>query len=131
MKSVLLFLAAFVVAAAVTLAVRIARHDPYLAPAATPSPASPAPTAQPVPPTPPADPHAGHTSAVPTPAAATNAAVVNTRCTLCGMPVDPSIPPVSYKGKLVGFGCRACPPLFSADPDRYGPAALRNEVTEE
>lgn len=122
-KPVILFLVAFVLSALVTLAVRTARHDPY-APAVTA-------TAQPATPPAPqvADPHAGHTAAATaTPAAPT---VVNTVCTLCGMDVDPSIKPAEYQGKLIGFGCRACPPRFAAEPDRYGPSALRNEVLDE
>jgi hypothetical protein len=56
---------------------------------------------------------------------------VNTLCAICGMNVDPSIPPAEYQGKLVGFGCRACPPRFAADPERWGPSALRNEVLKD
>ena len=54
--------------------------------------------------------------------------VVNTRCAICGMPVDPSLPTGEYEGKKIGFGCRMCPPKFKADPDKYGPYYLRNEV---
>jgi hypothetical protein len=87
--------------------------QPALAPAATPEKA----------PAPAADPHAGH-GAMKAPA------TVNTVCAICGMDVDTSIKPASYQGKRVGFGCRMCPPKFARDPDRYGPAALRNEVVE-
>ena len=90
--------------------------EPALAPATAPTPAkAPAPAAD--------DPHAGH-GAMKAPA------TVNTVCAICGMDVDTSIKPATYQGKLVGFGCRMCPPKFARDPDRYGPAALRNEVVE-
>ena len=54
------------------------------------------------------------------------AKTVNTICAVCGMEVDPDIPPATYQGKLIGFGCSACPPKFAADPERYGPHALHN-----
>jgi len=44
------------------------------------------------------------------------------------MDVDPSLPTVEYQGQTIGFGCRMCPPKFKADPDRYGPLYLKNEV---
>jgi YHS domain-containing protein len=53
---------------------------------------------------------------------------VNTRCAICGMPVDPSLPTLEYKGQTIGFGCRMCAPKFKADPDKYGPVYLKNEV---
>ncbi|MFO1490382.1 MAG: hypothetical protein U1F77_04915 [Kiritimatiellia bacterium] len=54
------------------------------------------------------------------------AKTVNTICAVCGMEVDPDIPPATYQGKLIGFGCSACPPKFAADPERYSPHALHN-----
>ncbi|MCS6243375.1 MAG: hypothetical protein H2172_05865 [Opitutus sp.] len=121
MKSVILFLATFLVGAALAFATRTALHDPYAAPApgdtklqiGTPPPA----------PKPVVDPHAGHTATAP-------AAVVNTICAICSMDVDPDLKPATYQGKLVGFGCAACPAKFAKDPDRYGPSALRNEVVK-
>jgi hypothetical protein len=78
--------------------------------------------------------------ATPHPALATSAAgeavpektmtTVNRICPICGMDVDPSLPPAEYKGHKVGFGCAACPPRFAKDPDMYGPSALKNEVVE-
>ncbi len=53
---------------------------------------------------------------------------VNTICAICGMPVDPSLPTAEYEGKTIGFGCRMCPPKFKAQPDKYGPAYIRNEL---
>lgn len=82
-------------------------------------------------------PHAGTvpaTPAAPVAAIARASAVadaekpVNTRCAICGMEVDPALPTLEYKGKKIGFGCRMCPPKFKADPDKYGPFYLRNEV---
>jgi hypothetical protein len=73
-------------------------------------------------------PHAGHG------AAATTAATdkpVNTVCAICGMDVDPKLPTLEYQGKRIGFGCKMCPPKFKAEPDRYGPFYLRNEVIKK
>lgn len=53
---------------------------------------------------------------------------VNTVCAICGMDVNPAIPTAEYQGKIIGFGCKMCPPKFKADPERYGPAYLRNEI---
>ena len=77
-----------------------------------------------------ADPHAAHKAAV---AGATAAAVssdqpVNTHCAICGMAVDPKLPTMEYQGKKIGFGCKMCPPKFKAEPDKYGPYYLRNEI---
>lgn len=62
--------------------------------------------------------------------AAPAAATVNTVCAICGMEVDPELPTAEYHGKTIGFGCKACPAKFKANPDKYGPAALRNEVVK-
>ena len=71
--------------------------------------------------------HAGHG------AAAHQAAVkpVNTVCAICGMRVDPNVPTLEYQGRTIGFGCKMCAPKFKADPDRYGPVYLRNEVMKK
>ena len=34
-------------------------------------------------------------------------------------PVDPKVPTVTYKGKVIGFCCEKCPVKFSADPKKY------------
>jgi YHS domain-containing protein len=91
------------------------------APATTPAPAA---TPEPAPAAPAADPHAGHAASAP-PAAGEP---VNTICAICGMDVDPALPTAQYQGKTIGFGCRMCPPKFKANPDRYGPAYVRNEL---
>jgi hypothetical protein len=142
-KHLFAFLAAFVLGTVIALAVRSVWFKPYVdhsghpaapdyqpmvtnpaAPASDPhaghKPAAPAPAAKPQT-TPAADPHAGH-------GAITTPATVNTICAICGMDVDTSIKPATYQGKLVGFGCRMCPPRFAADPERYGPSALENKV---
>ena len=72
--------------------------------------------------------HAGHGAMAAAPAAGTP---VNTVCAICGMDVDPKLPTVEYQGKAIGFGCKMCPPKFKADPDRYGPYYLRNEVIKK
>lgn len=106
MKSVVLFLATFLAGAALALAARTVMHKPYAEPAAASS-----------------APRSGSSDLE-----ADAAAVVNTVCAICGMDVDPDIKPANYQGKLVGFGCAACPPKFARTPDRYGPHALRNEI---
>ena len=53
---------------------------------------------------------------------------VNTVCAICGMAVDPKLPTMTYQGKVIGFGCKMCPPKFQAEPDKYGPSYLRNEI---
>lgn len=72
-----------------------------------------------------ANPHASH--ATPSPSSA-SAKPVNTVCAICGMDVDPNLPTMEYQGKTIGFGCKMCPPKFKADPDRYGPIYLKNEI---
>ena len=69
--------------------------------------------------------HEGHAMATP---AAKADGPVNTVCAICGMDVDPALPTAEYKGQTIGFGCRMCPPKFAAEPDKYGPLYLRNEV---
>lgn len=127
MKSVFLFLATFAVGAVATLAYRTARHEPHAdhathsghaghtEPAAAPAAAAPSPV-----------------SVSPAPAAATSGSKspVNTVCAICGMDVDPKLPTAEYEGKTIGFGCRMCPSKFKADPAKYGPLYLRNEVVK-
>lgn len=108
MKSLVLLLATFVLGAALALVARTVLHDPHAA----------HPTAS-----------ATLKSEISNPKS-DGLAVVNTTCPICGMGVDPSLAPANYQGKLVGFGCAACPPRFAKDPERYGPSALRNEVAK-
>ena len=53
---------------------------------------------------------------------------VNTVCAICGMKVDPKLETLEYRGKTIGFGCKLCAPKFNADPEKYGPAYLKNDV---
>jgi len=114
MKAFILFLAAFLIGAVVAFGTRTVLHQPYSGPATLAAPAPPA-----------LDPHAGHNSTAPA-----TATTVNTICPICAMDVDSDLKPANYQGKLVGFGCAACPPKFAKDPERYGPSALLNEVAK-
>jgi YHS domain-containing protein len=131
-RNLTLFLATFIASALIALVVRAAMfqahdghdgHPPaggdYAQMVSNPlAPAAPEATA--------ADPHAGH--GAPAAPSADSGKPVNTVCAICGMPVNPKLPTAQYQGKTIGFGCKMCPPKFKADPDRYGPAYLRNEV---
>jgi len=46
------------------------------------------------------------------------------------MPVKLALGTATFQGQQVGFGCKACPAKFAADPQLYGPAALKNQVVE-
>jgi hypothetical protein len=123
-RHVFIFLATFVVGALLALAARTATHSPQAA-AAGPAPAGTA-AAPAVPPRPLAEtPSSNPKSEISGPTAG---APVNTVCAICGMAVDPKLPTLEYQGKRIGFGCKMCPPKFKADPDKYGPYYLRNEV---
>jgi YHS domain-containing protein len=138
-RNIFIFLGTFVAGAVIALIVRAAVFQPNadhqghpanagdyapmvsnpLAPANAATPAPEAKTAAP-------DPHANHGNpGAPSPAAGSP---VNTKCAICGMAVDPTLPTLQYKGQTIGFGCKLCAPKFKADPDRYGPAYLKNEV---
>ena len=110
-KHLLIFLATFAACAMVTLAIRAARHDAYASP-------TPAPTVTPAP-------EHQHASA------AAEAKPVNTVCAICGMKVNPKLGTALYQGQVIGFGCKACPAKFAANPDLYGPAAIERRVVEE
>jgi hypothetical protein len=146
-----LFLATFAVGVIIAFAARSALHEPHVATTATahvssagaplvnnaltPVPkavgaggehdghaANPAVSAATA--TAPAN-HDTHTTPAKTQAASET---VNTRCAICGMAVDPNLPTLEYQGKKIGFGCKMCAPKFKADPDKYGPIYLRNDV---
>jgi YHS domain. len=123
MKHAFIFLATFALGAVIALSVRAARHNT----SDHPAPAQTAHTAH-------AHEHTAAESKTPNPepqtAPAATATPVNTVCAICGMDVDPDLPTAEYQGQTIGFGCKACPPKFKANPDKYGPAALRNEVVE-
>jgi YHS domain-containing protein len=112
-KNHLIFAVTFLAGALTALAFRTAHHDPY----ATPEPAT---LSQPA--------ESGHVHQNAAPAA--DEKPVNTVCAICGMDVDPKLPTARYQGKVIGFGCKKCPAEFAAHPDKYGPAALKNQVVE-
>jgi len=61
-------------------------------------------------------------------AAAPATAPVNKICSVCGMDVDTRLGAVlSFQGSGIGVGCPPCIAKFKADPERYGPAALKNQ----
>ena len=130
-RRILTFAATFVVGAIVAFGARAALHDPH-----THSAPEPAPTVANATSSAAAAPHAssrgsGHETHAASETKPVADAPVNTVCAICGMKVNPKIPTETYQGKKVGFGCAACPPMFRANPDKYGPAALRNDVVED
>lgn len=155
-RNIFLFLGTFVAGALIALVTRAALFNPHrgheghpakaeyapmVSNALAPTPAPPAAPAKPAAASQPAasDAHAGHgASHSTTPAAGAAVASpakagqpVNTICAICGMDVDPKLPTVEYQGQTIGFGCKMCAPKFKADPDRYGPAYLRNELIKK
>ena len=149
-RNIAIFIATFVAGALVAFAARTAMHQPPSVPSEHTAPEQTAMVSN-VHTTAPdnantADVHAGHemsaANAKPaaTPsrsghqehgapvAAAASTKPVNTVCAICGMDVNPAVPTAEYQGKKIGFGCKLCPPKFKADPDKYGPYYLRNEV---
>ena len=135
-RNTFVFLAAFVTSALIALVVRATMFQPHDGHEGHPdaggdyaqmvsNPMTPASAREKVA----ADSHEGHGAAA-TPAADAGKPV-NTVCAICGMEVDPKLPTLQYQGKTIGFGCKMCPPKFKADPDRYGPAYLRNEVIKK
>ena len=109
-KHLFIFAATFIVGALIALAARTASHDPHQPAVETPLAAEPK--------TQNAKPKTQNPPSV----------AVNTVCAICGMKVDPKLPTLEYQGKQIAFGCRMCPPKFKANPDKYGPYYLRNEV---
>lgn len=43
----------------------------------------------------------------------------NTRCPVCGQPVDERSPRVEHGGKVIRLKCPYCVQAFLADPERY------------
>lgn len=134
-RNLLIFIGTFVAGALAALVVRSATFDPhagheghpagggdYAAMVSNPLVSAGGVTAAPV----------AEVKSEPAPAAKASEAgqPVNTVCAICGMDVDPRLPTAEYKGQTIGFGCRMCPPKFKADPDRYGPSYIKNEVIE-
>lgn len=124
-KHILLFAATFLLGALIALAARTALHDPHAVPTA-PVPATHTSHDHHAAATTPAEPKTQNPE--PKTTAASVSSPVNSVCAICGMKVDPSLPTLEYKGQRIAFGCRMCPPKFKANPDKYGPYYLRNEV---
>ncbi len=144
-RNIFIFLATFAAGALIALVVRSALFKPHaehvghpagggdyasmvtntLAPAETTGADAKDASANP----PAADPHANHGATTSSDTAANQP--VNTVCAICGMEVDPKIATAQYNGVTIGFGCKMCPPKFRADPDRWGPLYLRNEVAKQ
>lgn len=129
-KHILLFAATFILGALIALAARTATHDPHAqartadAQTSQPLPSNHLHDANPAAAKPKTDGSDAKTKSQTSDASAP----VNTVCAICGMAVDPKLPTLEYQGKKIGFGCRMCPPKFKANPDKYGPYYLRNEV---
>lgn len=134
-RNVFIFLATFAVGALIAFTGRAMRHKPEEAPSAHASPlrapmvSNPLRSADAGATTASAHATPGH-AAVAAPTDTVPPATVNTVCAICGMEVDPKVPALEYQGKMIGFGCKLCPPKFKADPDKYGPLYLRNEVVK-
>lgn len=126
-RHIFTFLGTFLVGALIALAARTATHQPHANHSASGQPQASA--AKPSAAISESAPHAAMPAATGAVSAATTP--VNTVCAICGMKVDPTLPTIEYQGKTIGFGCRMCPPKFKAEPDKYGPAYLRNEVIKK
>jgi len=125
-RHIFIFLGTFLVGALVALGARTATHrpeQPASAPATDRGDYAPLVNNAP-PPDHSAHAHAAASATAPAPAGKS----VNTVCAICGMAVDPKLPTLEYQGQTVGFGCKMCAPKFKAEPDKYGPLYLRNEV---
>lgn len=128
-RHLFIFLGTFLVGALVALGARTAAHRPdHPAPAAAPARGEYAAMVTNAPPAEDHASHAGHGAAAPAAASSPAGKPVNSVCAICGMPVDPNLPTLEYQGKTIGFGCKLCAPKFKAEPDKYGPLYLRNEV---
>jgi YHS domain-containing protein len=128
-KHLILFIATFIAGAVIALTARTALHKPFTVPGAHVENAAYAPMVNNTTPTAPAAAPASvaPTTSVPL-APEPTTKPFNTICSVCGMEVDPDLPTATYQGKVIGFGCKTCPATFAANPELYGPAALRNEV---
>jgi YHS domain-containing protein len=126
-RHVFTFLGTFLVGALIALAARTVTHQPHAEHSAAGHPEAPATRPAPAP----VD-HSQHAAAAAAAAQpSAKSAPVNSVCAICGMKVDPKLATAEYQGKTIGFGCRMCPPKFKANPDKYGPSYLRNEVIEK
>jgi YHS domain-containing protein len=137
-RNVITFVGTFVAGALIALVVRAAMFTPHADhqghpagggdyPAMVSNPLTPAKAEAPAGTQDKASPeaHAHHNA---TPANKEKGDPLNTVCAICGMDVDPQLETLEYQGKTIGFGCKLCAPKFKADPERYGPSYLKNEV---
>lgn len=139
-RNIFLFLGTFVAGALIALAVRAAKFEPHAgreAPVSVGGEYAPMVNNALTPATgdaakPAAGAHENHgpTAGNTAKPAAEPGKPVNTVCAICGMEVDPTLPTAQYQGKTIGFGCRMCPPKFKAEPERWGPLYLKNEVAK-
>ena len=138
-RLVIIFTVTFALGALIAVVVRTSAHRPYAMASVSMPPVAAAPSA--------AAPSAATPSAV-TPSAATPSAAmpnvhhmpnatpdaqvtsVNTICAICGMPVNPALGTALYHEQRIGFGCKTCPGQFAANPEKYGPSALKNVIAE-
>ena len=146
-RNVFIFIGTFVLGAAIALIARTAMYQPHAADDAHPTgggeysamvsnplkpvtseSAEPAAKSEPTQTQTKATAHDAHDHDSGNPVASSTDAPVNDVCAICGMKVDPKLETLEYQGKTIGFGCKLCAPKFKADPDRYGPAYLKNEV---
>jgi YHS domain-containing protein len=137
-RNVITFIGTFVAGALIALVVRAAMFKPhadhkghpagggdYAAMVSNPLTPAKSEAAASAPDKKPPEAHAHHEAA---PANQGKDDPVNTVCAICGMDVDPQLETLEYQGKTIGFGCKLCAPKFKADPERYGPSYLKNEV---
>lgn len=107
-----IFIAMFALGTVIAVVVRTSHHQPYAMPAPSPTP----------------------TISASAPVSATmdvaSTETVNSICAICGMPVNPKLGTALYHEKRIGFGCKTCPAQFAANPEKYGPSALKNLVAE-
>lgn len=118
-RLVLIFIAMFACGAVIAVVVRTSHHQPYAMTASSPAPVTSAGAT-------------GPSANAPVSAAmdVSSSDTVNSICAICGMPVNPKLGTALYHEKRVGFGCKTCPAQFAADPEKYGPSALKNLVAE-
>jgi hypothetical protein len=134
-KNLLIAVIAFGVGALLATVVRTALHRPL---AVTTMPTATAhdhaAMAAPIADAPPAVVAPQPVAAPPSPAPAapttTSNAPINTICPVCGMPVRAAIPPATWQGVQIGFGCSTCPADFAEKPDFYGAAARTNQKAQ-
>ena len=120
----------FALGAVLAITIRTRGHQPYAVPPAPAPVAAPAPGPAAAPDEVPPAPAPAPAEAPPATADAPAPAPINTICPGCGGPVKPNLPTALYQGKVIGFNCAGCLPMFREDPTKYGEAALKNVMAE-